>query len=350
MRSHKKGFSIVILLLSVGGSATADERVVLVAGGEVKLHEPFGVDIDRDGNLYLIEMTGHRLSRISPQGAFTALAGNGKPGDGGDGGPAARAQFNGPHSLTIARTGDVYIADTWNHRIRRYDPSSGQMSAFAGTSEKGFSGDGGPAAKAQFGDVYCISFDADDQRMLVADLDNRRIRSIDISSGVVTTVAGNGEKGVPQDGGLATQSPLVDPRAVAIDKQKNIYILERGGHALRVVDSMGRIRTVAGTGKPGFAGDGGDALKAQFNGPKHLCIDRGGSVLIADSENHVIRRYDPESGSITRVAGSGKQGSGGLNGPALEVELDRPHGVYVAEDGSVFIADSSNGRVLKIEK
>jgi len=358
MRESKLAFVVLCVFATCQGACGA-ERIALVAGGneagasvatQVKLTEPFGVDIAADGKLYLIEMTGHRLSTISPQGAFTPLGGNGKPGNGGDGGPAADAQFNGPHSLAISKSGDVFIADTWNHRVRRFAPASGQIHSFAGTGEKGFGGDGGPAAQAMFGDTYCIAFDAGEKRMLIADLDNRRIRAIDMATGVVSTVAGNGQKGVPGDGAVATQAPLVDPRAVAADQQGNIYILERGGHALRVVNPEGKIRTVAGTGKPGLEGDGGDALQAKLNGPKHLCVDRDGSVLIADSENHVIRRYQPETGKIARVAGSGKKGFDGVGGPPAEVQLDRPHGVFVARDGALFISDSSNGRVLKIEK
>jgi sugar lactone lactonase YvrE len=355
----RRSLTFLALITAVAHSTSAAERVTLVAGGDkpsaedatqVKLNEPFAVDMTGDGVLYLVEMTGHRLSRVSPNGAFAPLAGNGKAGNGGDGGPAQQAQLNGPHAIAIFKTGDVYIADTFNNRIRRFEPGSGEVHAFAGTGKKGFSGDGGPAAQALFGGVYCLCFDADGRRMLVADLDNRRIRAIDMSTGVVTTVAGNGQKGVPKDGAAATQSPLVDPRAVAIDERDNIYILERGGHALRVVDSKGTIKTVAGTAKPGLAGDDGDATKAQLNGPKHLCIDRDGSVLIADTENHVIRRYDPKSKKITRVAGTGEQGRAGPGGPALEGQLDRPHGVYVARDGAIYVADSSNGRILKIEK
>jgi sugar lactone lactonase YvrE len=135
-----------------------------------------------------------------------------------------------------------------------------------------------------------------------------------------------------------------------VDAKDNVYILERGGHALRVVDAKGKIRTVVGTGKPGATGDGGAAIGATLNGPKHLCIDLDGNIIIADTENHLIRKYTPKEGKIVRVAGSGKKGSNGLGGPPENAELDQPHGVYIAPNGALFIADSSNHRVLRIEK
>ena len=163
-------------------------------------------------------------------------------------------------------------------------------------------------------------------------------------------VAGNGQKGVPEDGALATAAPLVDPRAVIADAKGRVYILERGGHALRVVDADGKIKTVVGTGRQGNSGDGGDARQATLNGPKHLCFDRDGNVVIADTENHVIRKYLPRENRIVRVAGSGKKGRGGIGGPPLDAELNQPHGVFVRNDGTLYIADSSNDRVLRIEK
>jgi sugar lactone lactonase YvrE len=163
-------------------------------------------------------------------------------------------------------------------------------------------------------------------------------------------VAGNGDKGVPADGSQATKSPLVDPRAAAVDTKGNLWILERGGHALRVVDDKGKIRTVAGTGKKGDSGDGGDALTATFNSPKHLCIDLDGNVIIADSGNHAIRKYIVGEGKIVRVAGSGKKGDTGVGGDPLKVDLNEPHGVCVHPAGALYIADSNNHRVLKLER
>jgi DNA-binding beta-propeller fold protein YncE len=352
-------FVLASFLLNANATRGAD-KIVLIAGGgsqregvsatQAHLQEPFGVDFDRAGNLYLVEMTGHRVCRVDAKGILITFAGTGRKGSRGDGGPAREAEFNSMHSLAVAPNGDVFVADTWNNRIRRIDAKTGHITAFAGTGEKGFHGDKEPALQAQFGGVYCVALDPRGERLFVADLDNRRIRAIDLRTGVVTTVAGNGEKGVPQDGAEAIKAPLVDPRAVAVDAQSNVYILERAGHALRVVDAQGKIRTVAGTGKKGASGDGGPARQATLNGPKHLCIDRDGGVILADTENHVIRKYRPADGTIVRVAGTGTMGSAGLGGSPEKCELDRPHGVQVDATGHLYIADSGNHRVLKIER
>ncbi len=323
--------------------------LTLVTTGDARLVQPFGTEFDSANNLYFVEMTTNRLRKIDAKGVVHTVAGTGERGFAGDNGPGEQAQLNGPHHLAIAPNGSVLISDTWNNRVRQYDPATRVISTFAGTGEKGFSGDGGPAGKAQFGGVYCAAFDTKGENLYIADLDNRRIRAINWKSGKVTTVAGNGQKGMPSDGAKATEAPLVDPRAVAADGQGNVYILERGGNALRVVNARGEIRTVAGNGQKGLSGDDGDARQATLNGPKHLCIDGNNNVLIADTENHVIRKYLPANGKIVRIAGTGKKGKAGLGGPALEAELSQPHGVYVTKDGALFIADSSNHRILKVQ-
>ena len=358
MRSHHQ-LSFVTLAFVLLAPALLAERVVVVAGGgnevtgpatRCRLHAPFGIDFDRSGNMFIVEMAGgERVLRVDRRGMLTVVAGTGEKGDRGDGGQAVQAQFNGMHSLAVGPPDDLFIADTWNNRVRRIDAKTGKVFAFAGTGKRGFSGDGGPASAAEFGNVYCVAFDATRENLYLADLDNRRIRAVNLKTGIVKTVAGNGEKGVPQDGADATQSPLVDPRAVAVDSNGLLYILERSGHALRVVDRNNKIRTVAGTGRKGFAGDEGEALKASFNGPKHLCVDGSDNVIIADTDNHVIRKYLPKENRIVRVTGSRKSGAGGVGGPASAVELNQPHGVCVDKSGALYIADSLNNRVLKIE-
>jgi DNA-binding beta-propeller fold protein YncE len=344
------------LLLS---TAAAAERLVLVAGGgdggeggegvqaaAARLDQPFAIAF-AGAIAYTAEEHGNRVRRIAADGTITTIVGTGAKGDSGLGGPGAQALVNGPHHLLPMSDGALLIADTYNFRVLRYDPATGVVAAFAGTGRKGFAGDGGPAVVAQCGNAYCLAPSLDGGRVYLADIDSRRIRAIDVRTGVMSTVAGNGQKGAPADGAKAVDAPLLDPRAVAVDSQDRLYILERGGHCLRVVERDGTIRTVAGSGQKGDSGDGGDARQATFNGPKHLFVDRDDSVLIADTENHVIRRYTPKDGRVVRIAGTGKAGKGDPGAP-LETALDRPHGVQIGPDGALYIADSNNNRILKL--
>ncbi len=343
-------FALAALATFTASSLTADKtnagKLVLIAGGgtqeenvpatQAKLNQPFAIGFDKAGNAYMVELAGNRVLKVDARGILTVFAGTGKKGDAGDGGPARRASFNGMHNLIVG-DGILYLCDTWNNRVRTVNLKTGSIAAFAGTGKKGHTGDGGPAARALFGGIYCAALNAAGEKLYLADLDNRLIRAIDLKTGIVERVAGNGRKGVPGDGGEALSEPLLDPRAVAVDRKGNLYILERSGNVLRVVDTKGKIRTVAGTGKAGNTGDGGDARKATLNSPKHLCIDTDDSVLIADSSNHVIRRYTPADGKIVRVAGTGKKGQSGKGGSPLEVSLNEPHGVRM-EPRTLWIA------------
>jgi sugar lactone lactonase YvrE len=290
--------------------------------------------------MFIIEMaSGNRLLKMDSRGILHHAAGDPKPGDAGDGGPALAARFNGPHNLAVLRDGNILIADTWNGRIRRFEAKAGTVSTLPGFSV--------PPERARASGPYCATLDATGARLYVADL--RRIHAIDVKTGATTIIAGNGEKGIPTDGTLAIHAPLFDPRAVAADRQGNVYILERGGHALRVVGRDGKIRTVVNaSGKRGAEGDGGPALAATMNGPKHLCTDRDDNVIIADAENHLIRKYVPATGRMERVAGTGTKGTAGLDGPPEQCQLARPHGVTISADGTLFITDSYNNRILKI--
>jgi sugar lactone lactonase YvrE len=343
--------ALVVLVLTAL-HLNAAQKIVLVAGGDddrigipaarVRLLEPFGTGFDAAGNMFIIEMaSGNRLLKMDSKGIAHHVAGQRTGGDSGDGGPALTARFNGPHNLAVLPDGNVLIADTWNGRIRRVDVQRAIVSTLSGFNV--------PAERARASGPYCIAPDFNGTTLYIADL--RRIHAIDLKSGIARVIAGNGEKGVPMDGAVAAGAPLFDARAVAVDRKGNVYILERGGHALRVVDREGRIRTIVNaSGKKGAGGDGGPALDATMNGPKHLCIDREENVIIADAENHLIRKYVPATGRIVRVAGTGRKGAAGLNGPPEECELSRPHGVTVHRDGTLYITDSYNNRILKIVK
>ncbi|MHB1558566.1 MAG: NHL repeat-containing protein [Isosphaeraceae bacterium] len=364
----KKATDLFVLMLAVitlFTTANAQERtgvgrLVLVAGGgtegdgngspatQARLNGPFGVAFDAAGTLYFVEMPGNRVRKIGADGIVMPVAGTGRKGSSGDGGPAVSAELDGPHSLAVMKNGDILIADTWNNRVRKVDGRTGRITTIVGTGRKGFSGDGGPADRAEFGAIYCLALDENAGTLDLADLDNRRIRRVDLKTGIVSTIAGNGQKGVPTDGAVAKDSPLVDPRAVAVDGRGNVYILERGGHALRVVDRSGKIRTLAGDGKKGDSGDGGDARSARLNGPKHLCVAGPGLVLIADTENHRIRVYRAADGTIRTIVGTGHKGAAGLDGPADGAELAQPHGVTIGPGGILYVSDSSNNRILRV--
>jgi len=346
-------FSALISCLTFFVLSLRADVILLVAGGtqdavdiqatEAKLLEPFGTEFDSGGHMWIIEMvSGNRLLQVDGGGQITHIAGQLKPGFSGDGGPALRAQFNGPHNFAILPNDNILIGDTWNGRIREIDVKSRIVKSLEGWQA--------PAEKARGNGPYCITLTPDKTKLHIADL--RQVHELDLATGKARVIAGNGKKGMPKDGELAVDQPLVDPRAVAADHQGNLYILERGGNALRVVDKEGRIKTVVNaSGKKGGEGDGGPALEATMNGPKHLCVDKDDTVIIADAESHLVRRYIPATGKIERIAGTGKNGSAGVGGDPLKCQLARPHGVTVhPSSGELFITDSYNNRVLKIQR
>jgi DNA-binding beta-propeller fold protein YncE len=349
MQSAARVLALFLLVACTGPVSAA--KIVLVAGGdkdavgipatEAKLREPFGTEFDANGNMFIVEMvSGNRLLKVDTQGILTHIAGTGKAGDGGDGGPALQAQFNGPHNLAVLPNGDVLIGDTWNGRVRKVDMKSGLVTSLPGYNV--------PPDKARGAGPYCIALNPDGSRLYIADL--RRIHMIDLKTGHAQVVAGNGQKGIPPDLASATDSPLADPRAVAVDRRGKVYILERNGNALRVVEPGGKIRTLVNArGAKGNSGDGGNPLEATMNGPKHICVDKEDNVIIADAENHVIRKFDTRANKLVRIAGTGARGGSGVGGDPLKCELNRPHGVTVhPKTGELYITDSYNNRVLKI--
>lgn len=352
------GLFLVISSNVAMAQTSPTSKITRVAGGgtgndgvdakDARLIEPFGVGFDGKGNLFIVEMEGgDRVRKVDRKGHITTIGGTGTKGFSGDDGPSNYAQLNGPHHLLVIPNGDIFIADTFNNRVRFIDHTNGRISTIVGTGERGFSGDSGPAEKAQFNGIICLALSENGDRLYVCDINNHRIRMINRKTGLVSTVAGNGQRGNPEDGQNATDAPLVDPRAIAVDNKGNLFILERGGNALRMVDLDGKISTLIGS--PGHELP---TELGKLNGPKHLCTDGKGGVYIADTENHRILRYNVKNRKTIRVAGSGIAGDPkndpdvDLGGSPLEIRLLRPHGVFVRPDGTLFIADSGNDRIL----
>ena len=313
------------------------------------LNGPFDVAFDRAGNLYFSDTFNHRIRRIdAASGIVSTIAGNGEAGHSGDGGPATAAALNEPYGVVVDRAGNVYTADRLNRRVRRIDAASGVIATLAGTGEAASSGDGGPAAQAALAEPNGLAFDAGERRLFIADVAGHRVRVVDLASGVIDTFAGIGMAEHGGDGGPATEARIFGARAVKAADDGTVYILERQGSSLRAVDpATGVITTIAGTTGRGYSGDGGAALAALFDAPKEMAIDRDGSLLIVDTENHAIRRIDRASGIVTTVAG-GNRGAHGDSGPASEAGLDRPHGAVVGPDGAIYVGDTNNHRIRKV--
>ena len=303
--------------------------------------------LDGSGNLYVAD--GGRIRRIDAEGVITTIAGTGELGFSGDGGPAAEAQLTFPGALALDGSGNLYVADTRNHRIRRID-AEGVITTIAGTGEPGFGGDGGPAAEAQLTFPGALALDGSGN-LYVADSGNNRIRRID-AEGVITTIAGTGERGFGGDGGPAAEAQLTGAGALALDGSGNLYVADSGNNRIRRIDAEGVITTIAGTGERGFGGDGGPAAEAQLTFPGALALDGSGNLYVAENSlYHRIRRIDAE-GVITTIAGSGPAvfngGYSGDGGPAAEAQFAFPRGLAVDGSGNLYVADRYNNRIRVI--
>jgi streptogramin lyase len=295
---------------------------------------------------------GNRLFRVAADGAVEFIAGRfhvSTPRDAfapDAATAAADVRFHGLHDVAIDRAGLVYVADTFNHRIRAFDPATGTVAVVAGTGQASFGGDGGPAVAATFKQAYCSSLLPAGDALLVADIGNHRLRRVDLVKATVETLAGNGKAGRPVDGAPPLETPLAGPRAACMTADGTIYLALREGNALVQIKD-GTVRTVVNaTGKSGYGGDGGPGREALLAGPKYVALDRAGRVLIADTENHCIRRYDPASGTITTVAGVPTKMAAGVGADLRSTHLARPHGCTLAPDGRLVIADSDNDRII----
>jgi DNA-binding beta-propeller fold protein YncE len=317
-----------------------------------QLNGPFDVGFDTSGNLYFSDTFNHCIRRVDAgTNVITTLAGCGEPGYSGDGGPATAARFNEPYGIAVDRSGNVFVADRHNHCVRRIEAASGIVTTFAGNGSAEFGGDDGPAARAAMSEPNGLALDPEQRRLLIADVADHRVRVVDLASGTIWTFAGTGEAEHSGDGGPATNAGVYGARAVKVAAGGTVYILERQGSTLRAVDPRtGVITTFAGTGVRSYSGDNGPALAATFDAPKELAIDLEGNLLIVDTENHAIRKIDSRSKTVATVVGSGRQGGDGDGGPATAASLDRPHGAAVCTDGSIYIGDTNNHRVRKVAR
>lgn len=318
---------------------------------EINVPEPFGVEIGPDGGLYVTEITHHRVRRIDlKSGEIKTVAGNGQMGYSGDGGPATQAKLNQPYEVRFDAEGNMYFNEMINNVIRKVDAKTQVISTIAGVQGRGgFGGDGGPATQARFSAPHSIALDGKGG-LYVADINNHRIRRIDLKTGIVDSIAGSNERVLPKEGQVAKGNPMLGPRALFIDGTM-MWIALREGHSVFKMDLQdGILHHVSGTGQLGYTGDGGPAKDATYNGPKGIAVGPDKNVYVVDTENHCIRKIDIATGLISTLAGSGptQAGAGGDGGPANKGQMNRPHGICIGSDGSVYIGDTLSHRVRKV--
>lgn len=308
---------------------------------------PFGLVIGPDGALYVCEISNHCIRRLDEKtGIISTVAGSGKKGYAGDNGPAKEALCNEPYEIRFDAAGNMFFVEMMNHLVRRVDAKSGIISTVAGTGQPGFSGDGGKATAAQLKSPHSIAFDGSGN-LYIADIANHRIRKVDSKSGIISTFSGTGEKKATPDGASLSGTPLNGPRALDFDGKHTLFLALREGNAVYRIDLMSQtLHHIAGTGKSGYSGDGGPAKEALLSGPKGIAVGSGGDIYLADTESHTIRVIRAASGKIETIAGDGKLGDG-PDGDPLKCRMNRPHGVFVDAKGHVYIGDSSNNRVRK---
>ena len=342
--------SLLCLLLAATAAPAAIE-VIKVPGAD-DLHEPFSLAFDAHGDAYGVEfqpanrifkLHAGRIEYVSGVRWDSAPKGKLPPA------PAKRldlapAVYDGMHDIAVGPDGSIYAADSFQHRIIRLDPRTHAATVFAGTGKAGFSGDGGPADQAQLNIPMCGVIDPSGRSMVIADLVNQRVRRIDLATQVITTIAGNGRKGLPKDGDDALAAPMGDARAACVARDGTLYVLLRGGNALAAVKD-GKVTVVVNkAGKPGPASDG-PAATATMLGPKYVTMDAKGNVLILDTENHCLRLFDPAKQTIRTIAGNGRKGAA-VGADWASTQLNRPHGARIGPDGRLYITDTENNRIL----
>jgi hypothetical protein len=325
---------------------------------QARLRLPWDVAVDPAGNILVADSDNNRMRRVSPDGMIATVVGTGPVSQGsfsGDGGRATEATLNFPRTMALDRTGNLFIGDGYNHRVRKVSPA-GIITTVAGNGRAGFSGDGGPATEARLNTPVGLVADTAGNLFFV-DAYNHRIRKVS-PEGIISTVAGSGPTGYSQgvsagDGGPATEARLNGPTGLALDRSGNLFIAETGdyftaskrGYRIRKVSAAGIITTVAGSDQKGYAGDGGPATQARLEAPLGVAVDSAGNLFISDNGNYRVRKVDP-NGIISTVAGTGKQRYAGDGGLATATGLAGPIGLAVDAVGNLLFTDGL--RVLKV--
>ncbi len=314
-----------------------------------ELNYPYGLAIDAADDLFIADANNKVVREVvKATGDIITVAGNGIAGYKGDGGSATAAELNAPDGLAVDSAGDLFISDKNNNVIREVEEATGDIITVAGNGTAGYSGDGGPATDAELDSPRGITIDSAGD-VFIADCLNNVIREVVKATGNIITVAGDGTAGYNGDGGPASVAELNTPYGVAIDSAGDLFIADDAENAIReVVRATGDITTIAGDGTAGYSGDGGTATAAELNGPNGVAVDPAGDVFIADTGTNVIREVVTATGQIITVAGDGKEGYSGDNGPATVAELDGPGRVVVDPAGEVFVADSNNSVVREL--
>ncbi len=309
-----------------------------------ELRNPYGLCIGPDAALYICDMDNHVIRRIK-DGEITTVAGTGKRGYSGDGGPALKAELNEPYEVRFDAAGNMFFVEMRNNIVRKVDAHDQRISTVAGNGTSGFSGDGGLAIQAQLNQPHSIQVD---QRgnLYICDIANHRIRKVNLRTGFISTFAGTGEKKLPRNGGKFSDEPLFGPRAIDFDGDGNLWLASREGNAIYKLNlAEGTIHHVAGTGIQGFSN--GPAAEATLSGPKGISVGSDHNVYFTDTESHSIRRVNLHNSQVELVAGTGERGDG-PDGDPLKCKFSRPHGIFASRSGLIYVGDSENNRIRVI--
>jgi DNA-binding beta-propeller fold protein YncE len=329
---------------------TASVRTVVGTGepgcSETEINDPFGIAMWANPDvLFFCEVGNQRIRWVDlTSGIVKDAAGSGERGYDGDGGRATDAAMSMPHELCFDPRGNIFVVERDSHAVRRIDRLKGSITTVAGTGEPGFAGDGGPGTEAQLRQPHSIAFDTNGD-LLICDIGNHRVRRLNLTTGIIDTYAGTGDREPTPDGAPIQGTPLNGPRTIVVGPDGSLYLALREGNAIYRLDpAAGRIEHLAGTGQQGYSGDGGPAREATLAGPKGLAYGPGGTLYVADTENHAIRAIDLSTRIISTVLGTGERGDGPETDP-LACKLARPHGLWATPEGALYVADSEAHRI-----